>query len=213
MRALRRLLGGKPFQLLVLDVNFAQESTETSFGGLPLVPDGFVWPTCKACSGAMMFLGKLRAHQNLLLLFMCQNKPGLCGEWEPDGGANAVVKVGLDELHVPAPPAEGQSQKETRYSAKTVTFNDLSYDEARANWAAKNGVSPRHVLGALGGAPSWIQADETPTCSSCENTMRFVAQLETGPDYRDEMNFGGGGCAYIFDCERCATSAKFLWQC
>jgi hypothetical protein len=41
--------------------------------------------------------------------------------------------------------------------------------------------------------------------------MRFVAQLEQGPDSASEMNFGGG-CAYVFDCGCGAHAAKMLWQ-
>ena len=43
--------------------------------------------------------------------------------------------------------------------------------------------------------------------------MRFLAQLEEGPDWRTEMNFGGGGCGYVFDCTCRSGSAKLLWQC
>ncbi|WP_261365043.1 hypothetical protein [Anatilimnocola floriformis] len=40
--------------------------------------------------------------------------------------------------------------------------------------------------------------------------MNFLAQLEEGPE--PAMNFGGGGCAYVFDCGCGNHSAKLLWQ-
>ena len=68
------------------------------------------------------------------------------------------------------------------------------------------------MLGQLAGAPSWLQGDETPVCAACQNRMRFVAQLEEGPDHNTAMNFGGG-CAYVFDCSCGAATGKMLWQC
>jgi hypothetical protein len=68
------------------------------------------------------------------------------------------------------------------------------------------------VLGMVKGEPFWLQGDETPICNTCSQPMKLLAQLEVGPEYETEMNFGGGGCAYLFDCKEC-ESAKFLWQC
>ena len=41
--------------------------------------------------------------------------------------------------------------------------------------------------------------------------MRFVAQLEEGPDHITAMNSSGGGAAYLFDCKEGKTT-KFLWK-
>ena len=37
--------------------------------------------------------------------------------------------------------------------------------------------------------------------------MRFVAQLEEGPDHRTAMNFGGG-VGYLFDCKEGKTAKE-----
>jgi len=62
-------------------------------GGLPLAPPGFVWPLCATCGGPLQFLVQLLpadvpALDHLLLIFMCQNDPGICDEWEPFAGGN-----------------------------------------------------------------------------------------------------------------------------
>lgn len=67
-------------------------------------------------------------------------------------------------------------------------------------------------MGFIGRAPDCLHADETPSCNSCAKKMGFVAQLDEGQDHRTGMNFGGGGCAYLFACDDC-DEAKILWQC
>jgi hypothetical protein len=99
------------------------------------------------------------------------------------------------------------SLRKTEYSATIIETDEVDYDKARENWKGNR----REVLGQLYGKASWIQGDETPACDCCKKPMRFVAQLEEGPDYRTAMNFGGCGVAYIFDCKE-GKSAKFLWQ-
>ena len=81
-------------------------------------------------------------------------------------------------------------------------------DNARENWKGNK----RDVLGQLYGEPSWIQGDETPECDCCNKPMRFVAQLEEGPDHRTAMNFGGGGVAYLFDCKQGKTAKNKVCQ-
>ena len=203
---------------LLIHVADASEnaSPESIFGGKPSAPNGMLeWPACKCCKGNMQFLGQLSApeHQALLLLFMCANDPGMCDDWEPNGGGNAVLVVPDEELRLVQPPVDGETTRPTRYGSVVVEEDGDDYDTSRSSWASRNGASPREVLGQIGGAPSWIQADETPECESCGEPMKFVAQLEQGPDWKTEMNFGGGGCAYVFKCTCHKVKAKILWQC
>jgi hypothetical protein len=192
-------------------------SFETKFGGRPSAPpESLVWPVCKACKGNMQFLGQIQASTQksrpteLLLLFMCQNKPGLCEEWDANGGGNKVVPVPTDDLALLQPPPSGETTRATRYGAIVVEQPDTDYETARNRWTS---IRPGEVLGQLAGSPAWIQFDQVPTCDSCAKPMYFVAQLEQGPDRKTEMNFGGGGCAYIFRCTCSSKSAKMLWQC
>ena len=89
---------------------------------------------------------------------------------------------------------------------------DGDYEQARQDWAGREGRPGHDVLGQLGGQPSWVQADETPACPGCAAPMSFAVQLEEGHDYRTAANFGGAGCGYGFTCQRCSAAA-FLWQC
>lgn len=200
--------------LIHAPVNNTAPSDKTMFGGQPSAPAGALeWPTCACCDGPMQFLGQIRtAAQELLLLFMCQNDPDGCEEWDPYTGGNKVIVVDTADLQCMTAPPSGQTTRDTRYSAQLLQTDKLDYNEARAQWASANGQSPREVLDQIGGTPAWLHDEETPDCQACGNPMPFVAQLEEGPDYRFEMNFGGG-CAYVFRCGCHLASAKLLWQC
>lgn len=204
------------FDLLLLDSNVtAGPSPQTRFGGLPSVDSAFSWPKCKACGGNMQFLGQVRraGAQTLHLIFMCANDPGLCSEWEADGGANAVVCTGTDDLRIADAPSEGEVVRTTLYGARVERVRASDYDTARAEWRQRHSDRRlREVLGQIGGEAHWLQADETPGCDHCRKPMRFVAQLEQGPDQKTEMNFGGGGCGYLFECDCAGGVGKFLWQ-
>ena len=167
----------------------------------------------------MQFLGQLRSarpaseESDLLLLFMCQNDPGLCEDWDANAGGNAVVAVLADDLQPAEAPSEGAVLRDTCYGAAVLPFAADDYEAARTGWAEANGRSTREVLGQIGGESAWVQQDETPNCDLCGQPMTLAAQLEQGPDAKTEMNFGGGGCAYVFRCRCDAGSAKMLWQC
>ncbi len=197
----------------------ADASDETRFGGQPAAPEGFLeWPTCTTCKGNMQFLCQLQTQSqscsnSLLLLFMCQNDPGLCAEWDADAGGNKVVAVGCESLKLVEPPEVGEVVRPLRHGAKIKRIGSESYDSAREDWSNSAGINMREVLGQMGGSPSWIQGEEVPSCNSCGSQMSFVAQLEEGPDWKTAMNFGGGGCAYVYRCNCDTNQAKLFWQC
>ena len=193
-----------------------QASDQTMFGGRPSAPAGQLdWPTCATCGGPMEFEGQLRntADSSLLLVFMCQNDPGCCDEWDANEGGNKVLVVPASNLQLVTPPEKGQTVRATRYGAKLLNSAEPNYDSARQQWADESGESPRHVLGQMGGEPTWVQNDETPDCDACGQPMQLLAQLEEGPDHRTAMNFGSG-CGYVFRCG-CTQPGlgKLLWQC
>ena len=190
-------------------------SSDTKFGGLPSAPGGALsWPVCKSCRSRMQFLGQLCCSETheLLLLFMCRKEPGECLQFEADSGSNEVLAVTAVDLKLVKAPRGRELVRPTRYGARSVTQESSDYDEARAAWASDHGVSPREVLGQLGGIPFWIQGEEIPSCDGCKKPMSFVAQLEQGPKYETDMNFGGG-CAYVFRCTCAKGGAKMWWQC
>lgn len=196
----------------------AEASDQTLFGGRPSAPAHAVtWPLCRECGGAMQFQGQIRTGDDeLLLLFMCQNDPGGCEEWDADAGGNQAIAVRAHALQLLQPPGQGETLRNTRYGMILQSMENPSYEQARQEWIARSGQPGREVLGQQGGQPSWLQSEETPNCDACAQPMEFVAQLEEGPNWENDMNFGGGGCAYVFRCGCQGTpakSAKWLWQC
>ncbi|MDQ8703197.1 hypothetical protein RCO28_11965 [Streptomyces sp. LHD-70] len=173
----------------------ASDSTVPRTGGTPLVPEGFVWPVCGECAGAMQFLAQLPFQDGVIAAFFCQNDPGMCDDWDARGGANRAF-VFTGELAPAAVPAEG----ETLLGAVTALR------------PAKTPAEDIPALGRLGGEPEWIQGDGTPDCPSCHAPMTFTASLEEGHHHRTAANFGGGGRSYVFGCAPCGEAA-FLWQC
>ncbi|WP_093612274.1 hypothetical protein [Streptomyces indicus] len=176
-------------------------------GGVPLVPDGFEWPECAECEGAMQFLahlpvggGEEAAASEAVSVFFCQNDPGLCDDWDAVGGGNRAYLFtgGLAELAPAVVPAEG----ETLLGAVSLL---LPRPEGEVGDGEK-------VLGQLGGDVVWLQGDETPDCPGCAEPMAFLASLEEGYDHETSANFGGGGLSYVFSCRACVKAA-FLWQC
>ncbi len=196
-------------KLLIKDPTKNNRLEETGFGGLPVreIDKTVDWPECRTCKAEMQYQGKIKTDIGIELIFMCNNDPGMCDEWDAEGGGNKALIVDGENLEFFKPADAELSVRDTEYGVTLVETEDIDYDSARENWKGNK----REVLGQLYGEPAWIQGDETPECDCCNKPMRFVAQLEEGPDHRTAMNFGGGGVAYLFDCTKGKT-AKFLWQ-
>ncbi|MEZ0543175.1 hypothetical protein [Fibrella arboris] len=197
--------------LLIYNPDSPTSLESTSFAGSPVQQVGLPveWPICRSCNSEMQYQGKLKTDLGLELLFICNSDPGMCDEWDANGGGNKVIIVGSDHLE-PFHPVSGLSAlRETpEYGVSMVEVIADDYFEAKISFAENT----EEVLGQLYGEPSWLQWDETPTCDECQKPMRFVAQLEEGPSYIDHMNFGAGGFGYLFDCVK-DRRAKFVWQC
>lgn len=201
----------------------------TRTGGNPLAPAGAAWPGCATCGGPMRFLAQVVLDDRgrpvtagdapaglLMAVFMCQNDPGSCEEWSPTGGGNRAFLFPAGALRPMPVPKPREDEDDfvlgAVNSVALVVMESAGYRGARQEWADLGGNNPRNVLGQLGGAPDWLQGDETPPCPACARPMDLVAQLEEGPDPATAMNFGGGGSAFAFACAPCARAA-FLWQC
>ncbi len=197
-------------KLMVYAGPAAPDAPGTRTGGVPLAPVGFEWPTCSACEGNLQFLGQIDLGQDeLLSIFMCQNDPGLCDEWDAGSGGNRAF-VFKGEVAPVGVPEGGETQLGEVSAVKMVDVSASDYNEARERFGKESGVGMRAVLGQLGGEPGWLQGEETPDCGTCGQPMKLGAQLEEGRNYETSANFGGGS-AYAFHCATCATAA-FLWQ-
>ncbi len=194
-----------------------EDAPGTRTGGVPHTPSGFEWPRCRACAGPMQFLAQIDLADvegegaGLLSIFMCQNDPGLCEEWDAAAGGNRAFVFGADAVHVPARPADGVALLGATSAVRFEELDTEDYLEAPEEWNKQTGRPVQEVLGQAGGEVAWLQNDETPVCDECARPMTFVVQLEEGPDHRTSANFGGGGCGYGFRCRSCGTAA-FLWQ-
>ena len=60
-------------------------------------------------------------------------------------------------------------------------------------WAPPE-VGDRH---ALGGEPTWLQGDVTPTCPDCGELMTFYGQLDS---VGDDATIADCGLIYVFVC-------------
>jgi hypothetical protein len=150
-------------------------------------------------------------NAGLLSIFMCQNDPGLCDEWDATGGGNRAFAFGADAVHIPTPPGDGITLLNETCAVRFEEFDATEYLEAPERWHRQTDRPVQEVLGQVGGQAAWLQNDETPVCGGCARPMTFVVQLEEGHDHRTSANFGGGGCGYGFRCGPCGTAA-FLWQ-
>jgi uncharacterized protein YwqG len=202
-----------------LIIETPESDTKDSVGGVPWAGEGTQWPLCRTCGSPMQFLAQLPlSHCGVerlvtrgqrLLLFQCQNQPGLCEEWDADSGGNAALLMdasGSRRLEVPPGPTLLDAESPVGFQEYDDSRQEESLDD---EYCRALDADPR-VVGKVGGRPVWIQGDETPSCE-CGETMVFVAQLECHGG--GDINFGDAGAGYAFVCPRCSHSAKFLWQC
>jgi hypothetical protein len=59
---------------------------------------------------------------------------------------------------------------------------------------ADNSIGHRHQLG---GDPTWLQGDATPTCADCGERMTFYGQLDS---IGDDVVLADVGLVYVFVC-------------
>jgi hypothetical protein len=76
-----------------------------------------------------------------------------------------------------------------------------------------------HQTVQIGGAPGWIQGDETPACPVCGGSMKLLVQVDaeiSNPAHSQSvwLPFGSGGVAYAFMCgDECSPEGTYLmWQ-
>lgn len=189
----------------------------TKIGGHPSAVADFAWPTCRSCAGAMQFIAQIKLAETnipeftdrttIALIFQCQNDPGMCDDWDADGGGNIVLLVDPGDEIVAAPEGETALPKESLVALSNYD-SSISSQTPDDNYVSSY-ENDQSVIGKLAGHPVWIQADETPNCP-CGESMTFVAMLEERGG--GGINFGGAGAGYAFACATCAHTAKFLWQ-
>jgi hypothetical protein len=95
-------------------------------------------------------------HAGLLSIFMCQNDPGLCDEWDATAGGNRAFTFGADALHVATPPSDGIALLEETCAVRLEEFDAENYLEAPERWHQQTDRAARDVLGQVGGQAAWL---------------------------------------------------------
>jgi hypothetical protein len=148
------------------------------------------------------------ARRQTLLIFMCGADPGMCADFDPESGGNAALLVDSSAaVGMAVPP--GPTLLGGVSPVRPIEYDDTP-NESGEDPYCDHMVADSTVLGKAGGAPHWIQNDETPQCP-CGRSMTFVAQLEDRG--AGGINFGDAGTGYAFVCHGCPNQARFLWQC
>lgn len=118
-----------------------------------------------------------------------------CADWGP---------LFLDHSQrPPAPIAEENAEDDASDDAsddppeQLLPARDVRLEAATTRASARSRV---------GGAPSWLQGEDTPECPRCHDDMAFVLQLVS----RADISFGDEGRLYVFTCARCRVSATLV---
>ena len=178
------------------------QMTVGQFGGMPIAFPAERWPHCSACEGAMSFIAQfdhhppaldLGANGRTLYIFMCQQDPGMCEDWDADGGANACLLLDQDEqqngavydidapttgdavpIHAWLRRASQLTEQEAHILAHQDYPANMSEDTLSDLWKKKIDGNTH-----MGGIPDWIQsADE-----GYRPGWEFVGQIESGLQY------------------------------
>lgn len=173
-------------------------SRGSRIGGLPTAGADFTWPDCRYHRTPMQFTAQFDLGDRLVLVFFCQQDPGLCDSWEADEGCNAVIVLSAEAAMTVATTPEGIRPAPlapmTLETAPRIAEDGHDVDES----VTADGWTP---IGIWGGEPYWIQDDETPAGA------RFLAQLDETPL---GINFADG-YGYVFIGED-GESGKTLFQ-
>jgi hypothetical protein len=215
------------------------------YGGLPWGIPEKEWPNCVECGATMSHVAALKHDSErlnlgkdgrIVLIFMCEENPGMCETWDANSGANAVVFLEESQLRpkITLPPTSDTvvlpearvlawEQKEDGVKEEDYPryFNNRDYfalgeaeDGEDEDDEGGDTMSPNSGF-KLGSIPCWVQgAEEGP-----KEPFRFVAQLSpiveiSGADQLEVATYGDYGLAYLFvlpDAEK--PEGAFFWQC
>jgi hypothetical protein len=225
-----------------------KETEQTAFvekyGGLPWGIPQKEWPHCVECGATMSHVATLKHDSERLnlgkdgrvvLIFMCEENPGMCETWDTNSGANTVIFLDESQLYpkITLPPTPNtvvlpearvlaweQKEDSVKEEDYPLYFNNSDYfalgkqenedDEEEED----DSMSPDSGF-KLGSVPCWVQgAEEGP-----EEPFRFVAQLSpivkaSDTDQLEVATYGDYGLAYLFvlpDTEK--PEGAFFWQC
>jgi hypothetical protein len=203
-------------------------------GGSPVFMKAVEWPKCQHCGQDMSFLAQIPLQHPIVFskkytmayVFMCPGKfddTGSleCETWDPFKGSNTVILQENTGRSIASEITSEYPDYVIELHRKDEPLIDTDDEDSPADAIAKVAEATK-----IGGVPLWLQSNERPTCPTCGEPMRFVAQLAAELDgflpadhtkWDDErykfFHFGGDdGTGYLFLCKN-ECGAAFLWQC
>jgi hypothetical protein len=138
----------------------------------------------------------------LLLLFMCAEPASLCEVGPPRAAGNRALCVARRDLALASPP-EGAGHALRDLEALRLVDLVGSYEEARLK------VGPGEFVWGHVGEPAQSVSKHIPQCDQCGRAMRFVVELEQGPNEETAFNFNGV-TAFAYACGACLTAVLFI---
>ncbi len=151
----------------------------------------------------------LGADGRVLYVFQCADldRQG-CSAFQPEDGGHACFILDSKEQtgSVTAAPASAAEVGSGWSLVNWHCVEDLNEDPDDIPEGMENGPSSQTKLG---GAPFWIQRDETPT-----GPWRFLFQIETDMHaLSDWEGIAGGGIGSVFVRSDGIAEARLIWQC
>ncbi len=126
----------------------------------------------------------------------------LCDRGRPGSGNNHAMVVSARGASPLEPPPAAAHAVGPCYGVRIETTSGDS-DDARARI-----TDPEFVLGRVGGEADPVSR-YVPVCATCGEPMRFVVQLEQGPDIDTAFQFNGA-TAFAYACQRCRGPAAIF---
>lgn len=227
--------------LSLVEPTSTQSQFQEKLGGLPWGLPTDKWPHCAECGAPLTHLFSLEHHPERLnlgregrvvLVFQCNDDPGMCETWSASSGANAVLFLDRDEQVTSltiCPKVDVEVENEVRIDAwqeaedEVDPLNFAAYFDDSQQWALHREVweteegeywQPMFEGTKLGSVPHWIQsASEGPKAP-----FQFVGQFQSWHQVAEESvttaNYGDMGTAYLFiHADPEAPHGEFFWQC
>lgn len=180
----------------------AQVAPQDKLGGYPWGLPKSKWPICAACKKPQTLLAQfghspgrldLLGSGRSLLVFHCNNDPGMCDDWAHDSGGNAAFVLEAADLESrlssspgPSVPAYPEAAVQTWLERDDKIAPDLhdSFFTDETYVALDESVIDRVTTGTrLGGVPAWIQSpSDTP-----QGGWQFVGQLDSTYSFYSPM--------------------------
>jgi uncharacterized protein YwqG len=220
--------------------NKSSEITKSKFSGIPYVQKDEEFPKCKICKISLELFVQLNlqelpkelgiTNKGLMQFFLCPN----CLEMSPGSNGNIRHPLIMNGVSSKTRIIENFNIEPN----KDINHNSLFPEKTIVNWKNIGYEYPDYLedyqekhpelifeMGKvpnewtyenfggdkIGGYPSFCQFPMYPECKECGNPMKHIIQIAS--DYNIPYNFGDGGIAHIYFCEKQIENIGFHWDC